>query len=1319
MKKLALSTTLILALCGALHCVAQGQTYTIHSDNWQQLQMTFNVGELHFGEVSFDGRQRFSTVTADGFMPSAEVGAPCLPTFSGIIEVPLCKGYEVLLNDAVYDTLTLDGLWLWPTQAPRSKSDTSRHALSLNTKLYSTNAFYGTIGATVEPVGIARDRKLARLQFSPTSYNPVSGQLIVCRQATVTVRYTDAEMAATEEMFNRYHSPAFNSGVMSLNSLYPKAVRTTAPVRYVIVANSMFRGQLDTFVQWKRRKGFRTDIVYTDNAAVGTTTTSIAAYLQGLYDNATAADPAPTYVLLVGDVEQIPAFTGTTSSSHVTDLYYMSWTSGDIIPDCHYGRFSAQSVSQLTPQVQKTLMYEQYTFADPSFLDKAVMVAGVDGGSSGDYGYTHADPAMDYAITNYINGNNGWSQVMYFKNNTSIVPTVTTNVTVGSSASGNAATVRNYYNQGAGFINYSAHGSSTGWATPNFGNSHVTSMTNNQKFGLMIGNCCLSNKFDESTCFGEALLRKDNYAGALGYIGGSNSTYWGEDFYWAVGVRSGIGPSMSMAYNSSNLGVYDRLLHTHNETYSQWMVTQGAIIMAGNMAVQSSTSSLKNYYWEIYHLMGDPSVMPYMTQADTMTVAVTSLITYGTTSLNVTAAPYSYVALVDTVTWSLIDAAYAGATGSATLTLPASLPVGYYQLAASAQQYRTAFRTVRVIQPAGAFPIVSAITSAPLNAGDTVPLTLHVENPGNATANNIVINLSSSNPLLTLSGTSVTLASLAAGATADITAAVTAYVSANAPDNSYADVATSSTWSGSSVAATSSLRLTLFAPVLSISFSNNTPNLLPGATTTVTATLRNSGHAPSQTSQLGFSTPTPMLTVTHAASAPISLAAESETTMNLTLQASAQLLQGITLPLTYSYGPLGGSLPVYVGPAFTETFEGGTTHLAGWNAPAAYPWVVSTEQPYEGSHCLRSAQYTSHNMNSEMSININVTSSDSVSFHYRVSSESNYDKFHFLIDSVSQMNASGDVDWTRASFPLTAGSHILTFRYKKDYSVNSGSDCAWVDNIILPHHSYPTSVIDAVLCGADTTGHPAVAITADSVVVFYNYTLQPAGTAYDTAEACGSYQWHGNTYTASATYADTVPLASGCDSLFLLTLTVHPVSETFDTVHACEHYEWNGTDYTSSTDFTNPMTDIYGCDSIVQLHLSIHNTLYGTVFDTTYDGNYIWNDSVYTHSGIYKQYFTTIYGCDSIVTLILTVYGNTEGIIGLDDEPVRVFPSPTSGVVNFSEKIDQVEVFDMTGRLLGHYVNVRSIDLSALPKGTYPLKLVTPRDHTICRVILN
>ena len=94
------------------------------------------------------------------------------------------------------------------------------------------------------------------------------------------------------------------------------------------------------------------DLVYTDDPNVGTTTTSIKNYLKGLYDNATESAPAPTFLLLVGDVAQIPAFNGTTDN-HVTDLYYASWTTGDNIPDCYYGRFSATNASQLAPQIEK------------------------------------------------------------------------------------------------------------------------------------------------------------------------------------------------------------------------------------------------------------------------------------------------------------------------------------------------------------------------------------------------------------------------------------------------------------------------------------------------------------------------------------------------------------------------------------------------------------------------------------------------------------------------------------------------------------------------------------------------------------------------------------------------------------------------------------------------------------------------------------------------------------------------------------------------------------------------------------------------------
>ena len=1307
------------------------------TDNWQQLQVEFAPGDLQIGKVSLCG-ETFSTIAFDGYQPSLDnYGAPALPVFSRLIEVPLDADFEVSVSDAVYDTLPALDYRLVPVQLPRSKSDTTEQKLFILHEVYSQNAFIGQREALVEAVGIARDRRLARLQFSPVRYNPVTGQLIVCRHATVTVTYQGADEQASLALFERYYSPAFNSGAKPLNSLYPKAVRTTAPVRMVIVANSMFRGYLDDFVNWKRRKGFLTDIVYTDNTSVGTTTTSIAAYLKGLYDNATTASPAPTYVLLVGDVAQLPTFDAqitSPSSDHVTDLYYTTWTTGDHLPDCHYGRFSAQNVSQLTPQVQKTLMYEQYTFDDPTFLDRAVMVAGVDAGNAGDNGYTYGDPAMDYAITNYVNGTHGWSQVMYFKNDLSIVPACTTNVTMGSSASSNSALVRSYYNQGAGFINYTAHGGSDGWGTPNFGNTHVNQMTNYRKFGLMIGNCCLTNKFEVSTCFGEALLRKDEYAGAVGYIGGSNSTYWTADFIWAVGVRSSIGPSMSMAYNASNLGVYDRTFHTHNESYANWCTTQGSMVMQGNMAVESSSqsSNYKHYYWEIYHLMGDPSVMPYMTQASTMPLAVQSVITYGTSTLNVSAAPYAYVALTDTVTGTLIAAAYANASGSATLTLPSNLAVNTYLLAASAQQYRTAFQTIRVIQPNGAFPLVTSITSAPLNAGSTVPLTLHVENAGNVTANNITIQLSCNNPSLTLSSSSVTIASLAAGDSTILTAVVNASVAADAADNVPADITATVSWTGSATTAASTLRLWVYAPVLTLSFSPEMPSLMPGATTTVTATLHNSGHAATGASRFSFSSPTSLLSTSASTLLPQPVVPDGDLSVTLTLQADAQLPQGVSIPVSCSFGSFQGSLPVFIGQNFIETFNGGTTHLTGWDAPAAYPWAVSTEQPYEGSHCLRSVQYTSHSMNSDMSFTISVASADTVSFYYRVSSEQGWDKFHFLIDGTSQFNASGEVEWTRAAFPLSAGSHTLTFRYAKDGSVSNGSDCAWIDYLVLPHTSHPVTFLNDTLCtgdnyslggnaiNTDTPGSGSYsAIAANGAVTLAEYIIYPSFHHEDTVESCGSYSWHGTNYTASGNITDTHTNRYGCDSSYALHLTILPAVYGEETVTACDSYLRNGVEYTESFSETDTLTSALGCDSIATFHLIVNYSVSDTVTVSTYANDYLWNDSLYTQSGSYQQVLQTSEGCDSTVTLVLTFLGGggTQGIGDIANTLVSAYPNPTTGLLHFSLRVDEVTAFDLTGRIVARQRDTETLDLRDLPQGLYTLRLTLPGDSLTLRIL--
>jgi hypothetical protein len=403
----------------------------------------------------------------------------------------------------------------------------------------------------------------------------------------------------------------------------------------------------------------------------------------------------------VGDHQQIPAFN---KSGHVTDLTYMCWTTGDNLPDCYYGRFSAQSVVQLTPQIEKTLMYEQYyTMPDKTYLNKAVLVAGTDNGSSNP-NQQRANGQMKYLNDNYVNTTQGYDTVYHHKFN----------------CSSQATAIRNEIGQGVGFANYTAHCSSSGWSDPKFETSHIASMQNKDKYGLMIGNCCESSRFEENECFAERLLRVPD-KGAVGYIGGSDLTYWVEDYYWAIGMRSNNSNLENPIYNATNLGAYDRLFHTHNEPYSDWFVTNGAIITAGNMAVQASTSTLKNYYWEIYHLMGDPSVMTYFSEPEQLTVNVNQTLSDGQTSLDVHTVPYAYVALTGNNGATLHAAGFTNQAGDVTLNFAALTPDNY-ELAVWAQNYVISFTPLSPTGISTVEPDNDKITLYPNPAVSTVTL---------------------------------------------------------------------------------------------------------------------------------------------------------------------------------------------------------------------------------------------------------------------------------------------------------------------------------------------------------------------------------------------------------------------------------------------------------------------------------------------------------------------------------------------------------------------------------------------------------------------
>jgi hypothetical protein len=218
----------------------------------------------------------------------------------------------------------------------------------------------------------------------------------------------------------------------------------------------------------------------------------------------------------------------------------------------YYGRFSGVNIEDIEIQVAKTLVYEQYTFPNPSFLDEVVLVAGVDASMAPTYGNGQINYGTDY----YFNTAHGLTIYNYLYGS---------GTPITSDMPGASAAIIADISAGVGFANYTAHCGSAGWSDPSFSTSDISGLQNYDQYGILIGNCCQSNKFDVPECFGEGILRASN-KGAVGYIGGSNNTYWNEDFWWAVGSGS---ISANPTYAGTGLALFDCMMHENGEQQSK------------------------------------------------------------------------------------------------------------------------------------------------------------------------------------------------------------------------------------------------------------------------------------------------------------------------------------------------------------------------------------------------------------------------------------------------------------------------------------------------------------------------------------------------------------------------------------------------------------------------------------------------------------------------------------------------------------------------------------------------------------------------------
>ena len=136
-------------------------------------------------------------------------------------------------------------------------------------------------------------------------------------------------------------------------------------------------------------------------------------------------------------------------------------------------------------------------------------------------------------------------------------------------------------------------------------------------------------------------------------------------------------------------------------------------------------------------------------------------------------------------------------------------------------------------------------------------------------------------------------------------------------------------------------------------------------------------------------------------------------------------------------------------------FESGTLGPPDWSLSGTSNWAIRADTRLGGAQ-LAKAGTISHNQESRMTLDVSQVPAATGTFRYSVSSEGSFDYLLFCIDNTActrnsgyNYRWSGTVNNGQQAFSIPANAQTLTWKYTKDGSVNSGSDTAWVDDIVI------------------------------------------------------------------------------------------------------------------------------------------------------------------------------------------------------------------------------------------------------------------------------
>lgn len=1013
------------------------QISNIVSDN-QSITINYSLSELNVESISND-EGSFYRVSIPGHTPSTDPGKPELPVLNRLIIVPEGSTCSIRITNIKSSKIkpsrqSFRGI-LIPSQVGETKEiQKEKEGFVIDKKIYSTRGVITRDTVTIEPLGKFRDKLLSNLIISPVRYNPRSNNLEVITNMTIEIRFDKSLNVSSKSTYNEsvLFKESLSKGVLNYNPEDVINGYSSQPVKMVILTDTNFRKHLEPLYKWKTQKGYKLIILYKGPGLAGDNYTDIKKTLDNIYKSASYDDPAPEYLLIIGDISKVPYY----GTGYVTDMYYGEFNgNGDYIPDMYIGRLPVKDTTEVKNVVKKIIQYEKFQFADTNnFYSRTLVATGKDESYA-----NYMNGQVKYAITNYLNTQNKITGFHFY------YPEGFTK----------KDSIMKLIKKGISFLNYTGHGVSSGWLHLDIKVPDIAKFNNPGMYPFVISNACRTAQFNDTTSFGNKIITASQ-KGAIGFIGCTNDSYWDEDFIWSIGPGT---PSSDPKYSSTGLGAYDRLFHTHGESPSDWFISMGQVNYAGNLSVSSSSSARKKYYWETYTLLGDPSIIPIIGNPGTFNISLPDTLPNGIKSLSLTIDPFAYVAVSHFDT--LWDASFASPSGSVVLDMP-GLSNDSCLIVITGQNKIPIIKTIYFSNVSKEFINLSSSDVNDITGnnngladfGETFYLSLKISNLGLSDAVNLSATISSISEWVTVNNNYVFIGTLAGKSEIVLSEEFGISIANNVPDKGIATI--DLVLKDNKTEKKYRIDIILHAPKLEIINCNIDDSVLgnhnytadPGETFNLLFQIRNLGSS-NISGQFNLSTKEENLTILDPSIKSGILQFGEITNILAPVKISESAFSGDYISLLTSLD----CNPYFVDKTFSfrvgrirESFESSNFRVFPWMNLSSKPWTITLSNSFDGSMSARSGLIP-HNGTSTLMIRAFFSDSDSIKFYYKVSSEQNYDYLTFKINDTEIFRKSGETSWEGKAIPVKAGLNKIEWTYKKDNSVSQGADGAWLDQI--------------------------------------------------------------------------------------------------------------------------------------------------------------------------------------------------------------------------------------------------------------------------------